>query len=265
MPKRIVRLLPSFVVLFSMLPGVGFSSAASPQVSSILPPAGRSIAGGGTLQEYRDDHREVAFIPDHPLAEEIRRTLSSQRPNVISERLVVVPRGVSAEEHLELFNSLRRVSSLSGLEYYNPRKGRWHALFNDSWAVDGPDARRRIPDPVVTAIPRDETIFALQDTPPFGELLNEFRYRSDARGAFLFSSINRDSLVYRGMRVARPGQTFSYILVIPGDDYVVTYGIGGVRAFTLFGLLDDRIEGAFGGRTEGLFDWYSREYLEPLR
>lgn len=242
-----------------ILPGVVVASPAD-----LLPTAAQTIRFGGTLQEYRDDHRAVAFIPNHPLAQEIRRTLDDQRPNVISERIVVTPRGVTGDEQLELFNSLRRVSALAGLEYYNPRKDRWHTLFHSSQTIDNPRNRRVIPDQEVTTIPRAESLYVLQDTPPFGDIVYEYHYQSDGTGAFLFRSLNEDSLIYRRMRVARPGQTFSYILVIPGEDYVVTYGIGGVRAFTLFGLLDDRIEAAFGGRTDGIFDWYYREYLQPL-
>jgi hypothetical protein len=54
------------------------------------------------------------------------------------------------------------------------------------------------------------------------------------------------------------------ILVIAGEDYLLMYGIGAVRAFKMFGLLDDRIEAAFSGRTEGLFNWYRDTYLEGL-
>ncbi len=239
--------------------GVEASSAAA-----LLPTAAQRIRFGGTMQEYRDDHRAVAFVPNHPLAEEIHRVLNDQQPNVISERIVVTPRGVTAEEQLELFNSLRRVSALAGLQYYNPRRQEWLTLFHSSQTIDGPRSQRVIPDQEVTTIPREETLYVLQNTPPFGDIVYQYHYRSDGAGAFLFRSLNQDPLVYRRMRVARPEQTFSYILVIPGEDYVVTYGIGGVRAFTLFGLLDDRIEAAFGGRTDGIFDWYYREYLQPL-
>ena len=247
--------------LLAVFPPLGVGAA--PGLSAVLPAEARSLSSGGSLQSYRDDHRNVALIPNHPLAEQIARTLRSERPTVISERIIVVPRGLQPAEQLELYNSLRRVQGLSNLRYFNPRRGDWLDLFRQSMAVNDPSARQPIPDPVVTVIPPDDSVWVLQEMPPFGEILSQYRYVSTG-DAFLFSSSNVDSLVYRGMRVARPGQTFSYILVIFGDDYLVTYGIGGVRAFTMFGLLDDRIEGAFGGRTDGLFNWYHREYLEPL-
>lgn len=163
-----------------------------------------------------------------------------------------------------MYNSLRRVSDLGYLQYYNERTEKTQDLFHESRAIDGPRNRQGISDPVVSTAPQDDRVWVLQGLPPFGEVASEYRYRSDGR-AFLFTGTNYDPLPYRGMRVVRPGNMITAILVIPGDDFILMYGLGGVRAFMMFGLLDDRIEAAFSGRTDGIFSWYYETYLAPLR
>ena len=217
----------------------------------------------GSVSRYFEDHDNVALLPDHSLNRVVTDTLSRERPNVISEQILLLRTHIGARERLDLYNSLRRVSTLSHIQYHNERKDTWHELFEQSYAVDGPRERHQIEDPVVARIPDDDSVWALQVLPPFGTVLSEYRYRADGE-AFLFSGTNEDPLFYRNVRVVRPGNMTTFILVVPGDDFLLVYGLGGVRAFMMFGLLDDRIEAAFSGRTEGLFRWYDDNHLSRL-
>lgn len=223
----------------------------------------QELLRNGSVERLLDDADDVALVPDHPLAREFRRALDDTNPNVLSEQLVLVRSDLDDRDVLSLFNSLRQVSELSYVQYYNERTEETQDLFRESRAIADPRSRRVIADPVVSTLPRDERIWVLQGLPPFGEIVSEYRYRSDGR-AFLFTGTNDDPLPYRGMRVVKPGNMITAILVIPGEDYVLMYGLGGVKAFMMFGLLDNRIEAAFSGRTNGIFDWYYDTYLAPL-
>lgn len=223
----------------------------------------RELLNTGSLEQYIEDHRQVAYVPNHPLTRVVEDQANSLRPNVISEQLVLLREGVGTDELLMLYNSLRRISDLSYLEYYNARKDDTNELFYDSYAVDGPKERSPIPDPTVSTIPAEDEVWVVQGLPPFGEILSRYTYRS--RGSsFLFVGTNEDTLTYRNVPVVRTGNMITNIVVISGDDFVLMYGLGAVKAFKMFGLLDDRIEAAFSGRTEGLFNWYRDTYLNTL-
>ncbi len=224
----------------------------------------RELLQTGSLEQYIENHRQIAYVPDHSLAETVADQVNSVRPNVISEQLVLVREEVGAEELLMLFNSLRSISDLSYLEYYNSRKDTTNELFYDSYAVRGPDERTRIPDPTVSSVPAEDQVWVLQGLPPFGTILSRYTYQAQG-DAFLFAGTNEDTLTYRNVPVVRSGNMITNIVVIAGDDFVLMYGIGAVKAFKMFGLLDDRIEAAFSGRTEGLFNWYRDTYLNSLR
>lgn len=223
----------------------------------------RELLETGSLEQYIENHRRIAYVPDHSLAETVVDQVNSVRPNVISEQLVLVREEIGSPELLTLFNSLRRISDLSYLEYFNSRKDTTNELFYDSFAVDGPENRTRIPDPTVSRIPSEDSVWVLQGLPPFGTILSRYTYQAQG-AAFLFAGTNEDTLTYRNVPVVRSGNMITNIVVIAGDDFVLMYGIGAVRAFKMFGLLDDRIEAAFSGRTEGLFNWYRDTYLNSL-
>jgi hypothetical protein len=239
------------------------AQSLSDVLADLAPRDRRELLDSGSIEQYIENHRQIAFVPDHPLAERISDTVGRVRPNVISEQIVLVPRRVGPDELLILFNSLRRISNLSYLQYRNERKDTTSDLFHDSYAVKDGDSRERIDDPVVAEIPSRDEIHVLQGLPPFGTVLSSYTYVSEG-SAFLFSGTNQDTMTYRGVPVVQSGNMITTILVIAGEDYLLMYGIGAVRAFKMFGLLDDRIEAAFSGRTEGLFNWYRDTYLEGL-
>lgn len=244
-------------------PAVVFAQTLENLVATLPEDLRSELLETGRVSRYIEDRDDVALLPDHALSRVVTDTLSRERPNVISEQILLIRTRVGADERLDLYNSLRRVSTLSNIQYHNERKDTWHDLFHQSYAVDGPRERRQIEDPVVGRIPDDDRVWALQVLPPFGTVLSEYRYRFDGE-AFLFSGTNEDPLFYRNVRVVRPGNMTTFILVVPGDDFLLVYGLGGVRAFMMFGLLDDRIEAAFSGRTEGLFRWYDDNHLSRL-
>ncbi|MFW5695718.1 MAG: DUF6675 family protein [Alkalispirochaeta sp.] len=262
MRTRIV--LVGTIIITLVLSAVSVSAQSLDDLLSGLSRADRrELLNTGSVEQYIENHRQIAYVPDHPLAEVVEDQVNSVRPNVISEQLVLVREDIGREELVTLFNSLRRISDLSYLEYYNSRKDTTNELFYDSYAVNDPEERNRIPDPTVSSIPSEDHVWVLQGLPPFGTILSRYTYQS--RGSsFLFAGTNEDTLTYRNVPVVRSGNMVTNIVVISGEDFVLMYGIGAVKAFKMFGLLDDRIEAAFSGRTEGLFNWYRDTYLDSL-
>lgn len=266
MSRRPGRILLLFVIF-----GI-FSGSVEAQVA---PPARRALEGvprgivdelgsTGKVSRNFDSHRDLHYLPEHLLAERIEDSISDVRPKVISEALMYLDRGVSDEEFLSLYNAFRSVSELSYMEYYNPDKEAWNELFYDSYRIPDPGTNRAIPDPLVTSIPGRDSFYVGQEIPPFGYIVSEYSFLAEGE-AFLFTSTNLDRFYYREMPVLAPENMITHVLVIRGDDYVLAYGVGGARVFTLFGILGDRIETPFAARTSALFDWFYNEQLRPLR
>lgn len=224
----------------------------------------QELTASGKVSRNFDNHRDLRYVPDHPLSEQIEDSVGSVRPKVLSEALMYLDRGVSDAEFRELYNAFRSVSELSYMEYYNPEKEVWNELFYESYHIPDPQTDRALPDPIVTSIPREDSFYVGQEIPPFGYIVSEYSFEAEGE-AFLFSSTNLDRFYYRDVPVLAPENMITHVLVIRGSDYVLAYGVGGARVFTLFGILGDRIETPFAARTSALFDWFYTEQLEPLR
>lgn len=224
----------------------------------------RELTATGKVTRNFDNHRDLRYRPDHPLSEQIEDSVRSVRPKVLSEALMYLDRGVSDAEFLQLYNAFRSVSELSYMEYYNPDKEVWNELFYESYHIPDPETNRPLPDPIVSSIPSQDSFYVGQEIPPFGYIVSEYAFETEGE-AFLFSSTNLDRFYYRDVPVLAPENMITHVLVIRGSDYVLAYGVGGARVFTLFGILGDRIETPFAARTSALFEWFYDEQLAPLR
>ncbi|MFO8044128.1 MAG: DUF6675 family protein [Alkalispirochaeta sp.] len=261
--KTPLVLVWTIIIILGIVPAAVSAQSLDDLLQGLSRSDRRELLNTGSLEQYIENHRQIAYVPDHPLTQVVEDQVNSVRPNVISEQLVLIREDIGGDELLTLYNSLRRISDLSYLEYYNSRKDSTNELFHDSYAVEGPGEQRRIPDPTVSRIPSEDHVWVVQGLPPFGTILSRYNYRSQG-SSFLFAGTNEDTLTYRNVPVVRSGNMITNIVVISGDDFVLMYGIGAVKAFKMFGLLDDRIEAAFSGRTEGLFNWYRDTYLNSL-
>jgi hypothetical protein len=211
--------------------------------------------------------RDVELAPDFPGVRDAIRNLRSVGANIVSERLILVDGPVSDAGLTTVFNAVLGVSGLSHIKYYNPEKDAHHDLFRESFRVADDKNLDRLPDIQVDTIPEYVAIPVLQDLPPFGDVLQTYRYESVSHSGvdgFHFSSENEWDIRYRRIRVVKPEEMITYAWVIRGDDYLLVYGIGAAKVFTGFGLFRDRIENSFTSRTDGLFDWLSENYLKQL-
>jgi hypothetical protein len=117
---------------------------------------------------------------------------------------------------------------------------------------------------VVERIPPRDEILVRQGLPPFGETVSRYTYVRDD-DALRFSGENLTRITYKGFPVVGPKEMTTNFLLIRESDYLLVYGAGGARVFNFLGLLSGVIENSFTSRTTGLFDWYSKNYLDPLR
>ncbi len=263
--------LPVFTVLFvavaALVPVADLSAQVYEYLETLPPDAMTELLDSRSVSRTHTDAREVELAPSFPDIRDAVRELRSTGSNIVSERLILVDGPIEDEGLLNVFNALLAVRELSYLEYYNPLKERWNELFYESYRVADEEDLAPLPDIQVDSIPASVVIPVLQELPPFGEVLQTYRYESfdyDGVDGFSFSSENEWDIRYRRIRVVKPEEMVTYGWVIRGEDYLLVYGIGAAKVFTGFGLFRDRIENSFTSRTDGLFDWLKQNHLDPL-
>ena len=162
---------------------------------------------------------------------------------------------------LQLYNILRRISTMEGLEYYSASRDETRVFYHESYAIDDPDNRRRIPDPTVTSIPRRDTIHVFQRDGSFGKNVQRIEYRADG-AEILLSMVNTTTMVYKVVPLVTPGnlRTFLVVRPLPREGIVTFYGNLGVRVPALFGM-KERARDSFYNRIVALHDWFAAELV----
>lgn len=204
----------------------------------------------------------MSLAPAHPFAQDIETGLQDLDPRVgieISLEIPVAARAFTDSGRVAVFNILRSVSTMEGIEYYSASRGEMRTFYEESYAIESPDNRNRIPDPRVDAIPTESTVWAYQRDGSFGRNVQRLDYRA-TDGAILVSIENETTMVYTVVPLVRPGNLRTYLLVVPDPVQQVFrfYGNLGVRVPAVFGM-EDRARDSFYNRIVALHDWFVRE------
>lgn len=223
-------------------------------------PDAASLAGGET--NFYVDDVVVDLAPSGDFTDMIVDELTDLDPRVgieIAIPIAVSDRAFTEDGILTVYNILRSVSTMEGIEYYSASRGRMRTFYHESYAIAGPDDEARIPDPVVDTIPRVDTIYVRQRDGSFGTNVQEITYRA-ADSTFFLSMVNTTTMVYKVVPLVTPGnlQTFLVITPRPEDGTIEFYGNLGVRVPALFGMRE-RARDSFYNRIVALHDWFSRE------
>jgi hypothetical protein len=161
----------------------------------------------------------------------------------------------SPESRLEIYNILRSISTMEGIQYYSASRERMRTLFAESYVVDGPDAQQRLPDPVAREIPAYNKLYVLQEDLTFGENLyvTEFRYSGKT---FLLESTNLTTMHYFLFPMVKPENSVTLILLIPAGEELLFYGAIGAHTMRLLGLARSR-EDSFYNRLKAIYGWFT--------
>ena len=183
---------------------------------------------------------------------ELELTVGTEVLSVYSNQAVDLD---SPESRLLIYNILRSMSTMKGIQYYSASRERMRTLFAESYVVDGPVAEKRLPGPVVREIPPFSKLHVLQEDLTFGENLyaTEFRYSGDY---FLLDSTNLTTMHYFIFPMVKPENSVTLILLIPSGEQLLFYGAVGAHTLRLPGLARSR-EDSFYNRLKAIYGWFT--------
>jgi len=270
-----VPMLVSFA--FAALP-LAAQSAKTSRLDDILPAIGAenrsTLLDEGVLLRFHPDGVTPSLLPENDLTAGIIRRVVTADLNIGIEGLFFTPQEElppaygtmdTAQRHLELYNILRSVSTLEGLEYFSASRGEMRLLFEESWAIPDPDSADVVlPDPLVTAVPEEDTIFLHQKDKSFAN--NESVMRFTARPEVIAASIvNLTPMRYKGLiRVVDPENMQIHLVVVPLDEGLLMYGTMSARTRDVKAFMD-RARNSFTNRVIALTWWYRDRLIEEFR
>jgi hypothetical protein len=221
----------------------------------------------GLAESERDqlaEHGEVSNLytaPSEPrlapaFRNQIIEDLHRVEPRIGVEVLLLAPAPDVPSAGPIVFTKLQAMSTMAGIEYYSQTRDRMRILFHESYVIDDPEHRRRIPDPVWSIVPDRDRLYVFQRDSTFGKNVLQLDYRVDGEVIFL-TMTNLTRMLFEGIIPAvNQEELIFHIIVQPVGDQMLFYGHGAARAPTLFGL-KDRIQLSFYNRIVALYNWYT--------
>lgn len=201
---------------------------------------------------------DLAWAPSHPLAARVQSDLRSEEPDVVVEALYLwkKPRSASPEaELLAVYNVLRAVGTLQGIEYWSASRRTMRLFYEESWRVVSSEDRTRVPDQRLTSLPPSETFTVWQKDLSFGGNLYRLDYRTSPDGVLL-ESVNLTRMYYKFVPVAAPGALKVRVLALNTDEGILFWAVSSARAAVVPGVRG-KLEDSFGNRAEAVFRWFA--------
>lgn len=216
----------------------------------------------GINRFYTSDEK-AELTPASPLSRELLRGGNAIDYAVGIESLYFIPKEkldprlleLSKDQFLlSLYNTLRSVSSLEGIEYYSASREQMRTLFAETWVIRSPKDNTRLPDPTVSSIPRKDTIYIHQKDLTFGENVSEVVYRHE-EDALSMSITNETTMRYLLFPLVRKGNMSLQMLIMPVEEGIVFYGLSTIDVLNLK-VFYDKMRSSFTNRLIALKDWF---------
>jgi hypothetical protein len=233
---------------------------ADSAIHALLPPQlVERLTNEGELRNSLHGDSPPKLVPAVPARGEIEERIREMEFSVGTEVLTVYRKEAvdfdTAHARLQIYNILRSMSTMKGIQYYSASRGRMRTLFAESYVVEGPAAEKRLGDPVVQEIPPISRLYVLQEDLTFGENIyaTEFRYSGDY---FLLDSTNLTTMHYFFFPMVKPENSVTLILLIPAGEELLFYGAVGAHTRRLLGLPRSR-EDSFYNRLKAIYGWFA--------
>ena len=153
----------------------------------------------------------------------------------------------------DLYNHLRAVSTLQGIEYYSGSRGYHRTLYKQSYAIAGPDDRTPLPDPVVSGVPELATLYLVQEDSTFGSNVYQSDYRFD--GTTITMQVrNLTTMWWSILPLVNPGDFRSVVSVTPTDQGLLFYAAAGIYTIDIGGVRE-RSQSSLRNRLDALERW----------
>ncbi len=166
----------------------------------------------------------------------------------------------SQERQVEIFNTMRSISTQEGITYISHRAGnKPKVLIEKSWYLETPRSRSGIPDPVSTFVPRTAEYYVFQRDSSFGSNVYSHTYETTDSEIFvkvknletmrvfsIFKAVDKEMLeIAMSTTLLDEGLLLSAMATIEGRDPQIR----------VLGITVD-LPSAFTRRTTALGEWF---------
>jgi hypothetical protein len=223
------------------------------------------ITEGKVTRFYYSEDPVNTLMPDMDISSVITGELKEIDPNIGVETLNIISlpeelqeSGDKKAQMLTIYNILRSVSSIEGIDYYSASRERMRTFFKQFYRVENTENTRKLPDPTVEKIPAEDSFLVFQEDLTFGKNFSRLTYRYN--GNYISLSIENLKTMWYGILPLIGAHNMQvHLIVFPFGDYLIFYGNSGVHTLvSLLGIEKSKTD-SFYNRIQALFNWFSRQ------
>ena len=256
LPKRSVAAVA--LVLSAVATPIAAGVACPVELAQVVPDAAlRTRLHNGGVQLPLAPEAVPALVPAVAGGDTIRAAIApaeTTRSGVYgTELLRLIPHSGPPCDWVGLYDLLRAISTLQGIEYYSNSRGRYRTLFKESHVVAGPHDLTPQPDPVATTVPERHALHLLQVDSTFGKNVYRADYRFDGVSITLQLQ-NLTTMWWHVFPLVPVGGYRSLVLVTPTDHGLLFYAVAAIPAPDLK-LLRKRGQTSLRYRVDALERW----------
>jgi hypothetical protein len=155
---------------------------------------------------------------------------------------------------LDVYNALRRISTLKGRQYFSTTRNTTTVLFEDASVIaDDKSLKKQNDPPTASSMPRSETIFITVDDANFGNCYYTAKINTDGAG-IKYSLTNFRSINYLLVPAIKPGDLLIELYIEPLAEGVLIYGLAGITVSSLADRSVD-IPSTITKRLDVIYQW----------
>jgi hypothetical protein len=215
---------------------------------------GGDSSGGGVGETAGKGGGEASTVSDH--SARFARFLShfeEVKPNFLYEGMFLLPvspgeeRAVLAEVE-EFLLDFDRFEEIPYFSKYNGTTTRLFEYFNFLSETEQADGSK--------------LVVAEQQLKPFEQHTGIAEYRLD-EDLFTYVAWNQTPLYYKWVKGVGQEKMYIAMMAKASPGRIFFYGLIGAKANDFFGLFHGRLDLAFSGRAEAVFNWFHKEFVLP--
>ena len=200
------------------------------------------------------------LVPELPNRGAIAAPIAAVGVTYGAEVLRLLPDSAGSCDWIALYNHLRAVSTLQGIEYFSSSRGHYRTLYKRSHAIIGPADRTPQPDPVASSVPRHSLLFLEQEDSTFGSNVYQADFRFD-RVSLTMEVRNLTTMWWGILPLVAEGDFRSVVTIAPTDQGLLFYAAAAIHAADL-DFARERAQTALGHRLDALEGWLRQRLIQ---
>ncbi len=210
---------------------------------------------------YKQDNVQLTLCPDTELGRQlINSWVSEDKPVYVSESLFYIkkPEGSTGNDIDLISGILRSVSSMEGIKYYSNSAGGIKTLYLQSYTVDNPYDKNRIPDQTDGSAD-NRTIYAFQEDHSFGINIYRIDYRQLDNEISMVMK-NENPVKFAFITAVKKNNLVMSLQIIDKGSYLITYILAQMK-FPALSIFESKMNNSLNARITALQNWFEERYF----